>query len=106
MARLRTGEPMLATPTVEQALATTMTPAQNEMIEMMRLKWVIDEPAAAAERLGDLAGRLGVDEVMVVPGAGSRDADALGRVPGRERTLELLASAVLSTRPEPALAAS
>ncbi len=106
MARLRTGAPMLATPSVEQALATAMTPAQNEMIDMMRVKWVIDEPAAAAERLTDIASRLGVDEVMVVPGAGSRNVDPLDRVPGRERTLELLGSALISSQTAPVLAAS
>lgn len=99
MARLRTGAPMLATPSVEQALATTMTPAQNEAIEAMKVKWIIDEPKAAAQRLADLAGRFGADEVMVVPGAGARDADPMGRSLARERTLELLAATMLSAVP-------
>ncbi|BDI22169.1 LLM class flavin-dependent oxidoreductase [Herbiconiux sp. L3-i23] len=102
MARLRTGAPMLMTPTVEQALATTMTPAQDEMVEIMRSKWIIDGPGAAAGRIGDLASRYGADEVMVVPGAGGREADAIDRFPARERTLDLLASQILTPTPTPA----
>jgi luciferase family oxidoreductase group 1 len=96
MARLRTGQPMLATPTVEQALATTMTPMQDEIIAGMRSKWIIEDAAGAAARIDELASRFRVDELMLAPGAGARDADSLIESPGRERTLELAAAQVLA----------
>ena len=102
MARLRTGTPLTALDTVEQAAEARMTPPQSELIETMSQRWFIGESAEVAERLADFAARLDVDEVMVSPGAGASAADPIDRAPARERTLELLAAHL----PQGALAAA
>ena len=92
MARLRTGQPLHALPTVEEAKATTMTPAQDEMIARMRERWIIDEPGAAAAALQALAARFAVDEIMIVPVAGTRSGSDPREAVTRERTLKLLST--------------
>jgi predicted TIM-barrel fold metal-dependent hydrolase len=62
----------------------------------MRGRWIIDEPAAAAARIRDLAERFGVDEVMISPAASASAADDPASAPGRLKTLELLAAALRS----------
>ncbi|MFC5928959.1 LLM class flavin-dependent oxidoreductase [Cryobacterium melibiosiphilum] len=96
MARLRTGAPMGALLTVEQAAVADVTGAQAEIIEQMVRGWVIDTPAGAATRLHALADRFGVDEIMVVPGASEHSHDDLDTAPARVRALELLAAEVLA----------
>ncbi|MET1015230.1 MAG: LLM class flavin-dependent oxidoreductase [Leifsonia flava] len=91
MARLRSNEPLTPLATVEEAAATRMTPLQDELIARSLDSWIIDEPAAAALRVRELARRFGVDEVMVSPGASAFDADPADRAPGRVQTLALLA---------------
>ncbi|WP_233255472.1 MsnO8 family LLM class oxidoreductase [Naasia lichenicola] len=96
MARLRTGERMDALPTVEEAAATTMTAAQDAMIDRMRGMWIIDEADAAARRLRELAEQFDVDEIMVSPGASAHAGDPIDRSPARESTVRLLAERLLA----------
>ncbi|MFD1712974.1 LLM class flavin-dependent oxidoreductase [Amnibacterium flavum] len=98
MARLRTGQPLFALPSVEEAQATEMTPAQNEMIDRMRGAWIIDDASGAASRIAALAERFGVDEVMLVPGAGARNGEEKARAISRELTLSLVAGELLSAQ--------
>ena len=95
MARLRTGVPLTAIDTVEDAATAVMTPAQQEGIANASQRWVIDEPVSAAARIRDLADRFGVDEVMISPAASAFAADDPATAPGRVRTLELLAAELL-----------
>jgi luciferase family oxidoreductase group 1 len=94
MARLRTGRPMGPLETVEQAKAAPLDGLGQQMIEDMRSRWLIGTPDAAAAEVRRLAERHGVDEVMVVPVAGSYDDEPLDSTPGRAQTLELLARVV------------
>ena len=92
MARLRTGQPMGALATVQEAAQTVMTPAQQSMIAAMSRDWIIDTPPAAAARLRAMADTFGVHEVMVVPGASEPDGVDPHTSPSRVRALELLAA--------------
>jgi len=94
MARLRTGKPMGRAETVEQAVAEPLDPMAEQIVADMRSRWVVGEPHQAAAQLRDLAARHGVDEVMVVPVAGTYESEPLDETPGRVRTLELLAEAL------------
>jgi len=94
MARLRTGKPMGRAETVEDALATPLDGLGQQMIDDMRSRWLIGEPDAAAAELRSLADRQGVEEVMVVPVAGTYADEPLDATPGRVQTLELLAAAL------------
>jgi alkanesulfonate monooxygenase SsuD/methylene tetrahydromethanopterin reductase-like flavin-dependent oxidoreductase (luciferase family) len=95
MARLRTGQPMLPLATVEEAAATQLTPAQDQLVRGMLERWIIGTPADAASRIRALADAVDVDEVMVVPGASARATDDLSAAPGRVRAIELLAEQLL-----------
>jgi luciferase family oxidoreductase group 1 len=92
MAFMRTGRPMLPLPTVEEAAGTETTPSEDQLIEEMRQAWIIDEPAAAAERLRDFAKRLDADEVMIAPAGSAHTGEDPRRYAARERTLELVAA--------------
>lgn len=95
MARLRTGQPFGPLATVEEAAATTLGPAQAQLVDGMREKAIIGTPGKAAARIRELADEFGVDEVMIVPEA-SAHGDADPRTsPGRVRALELLADEFL-----------
>lgn len=94
-ARLRTGRPLTVLDTVEAAEREELDAASRSVIAGMRERWVIDAAEPAAQRIRDLAAGFGVDEVMIVPGAGSREGEPLNRGAGRERTLELLAEQML-----------
>ncbi len=97
MARLRTGKTLRVLDTVETAEREELDVASRHVIDAMLERWVVDAPDAAATRVKELAARFGVDEVMVSPGAGSRDGEPADRTLGRERTLELLAERLLTT---------
>lgn len=101
MARIRTGQPLTPIETAEQAQAAPMDGRAEAMIDAMRGAWVIGDAPSAAEQIRRLANAAEVDEVMVVPVAGSRDAEPVTETPGRVRTLELLHEA-LSTADTPA----
>ncbi|OLT50939.1 LLM class flavin-dependent oxidoreductase [Cellulosimicrobium sp. CUA-896] len=96
MARLRSGQPLTALETVEEAQASPLGALAEDAVESMRSRWVIGAPDDAAAELRRLAGRHGVEEVMVVPVAASRADEPLDATPGRERTLELLAGALVA----------
>lgn len=96
MARLRTGKPLRVIDTVEAAEREELDAASRYAVDAMLERWVVDAPDAAASRIRELASRFGVDEVMVSPGAGAREAEPADRTPGRERTLELLAERMLT----------
>jgi luciferase family oxidoreductase group 1 len=91
MARLRTGKPMRALDTVEAAERDELDVSGRHVVDAMLERWVVDAPDAAVTRVRELASRFGVDEVMVSPVAGAREAEPVDRSPGRERTLELVA---------------
>ncbi|MBN9607248.1 MAG: MsnO8 family LLM class oxidoreductase [Actinomycetales bacterium] len=95
MARLRTGQPLRALDTVETAAREEAGAAADAVIERMRDRWIIGDLATATRRLRELATRFEVDEVMLAPGAGAREAEPADRAPARERTLELLAAELL-----------
>ncbi|TQO18775.1 luciferase family oxidoreductase group 1 [Rhodoglobus vestalii] len=96
MARLRSGMPLGPLATIEQAAAAEIPPAQQEMVDAMAERWVIDEPTAAAARIRSLVARFGVDEVMVTPGLSAHDSDAPSTSPGRVTALKLLAEQLLA----------
>lgn len=96
MARLRSGMPLGPLATVEEAAATTLGPAQQQLIDSMLERWVIDEPTNAAARIRSLAKELEVDEVMVVPGVSASGSDDPATSPARVRALELLAGELLA----------
>lgn len=92
MARLRTGAPLGPLATIEEAAGTEVTPAQQQMVDAMLERWVIDEPVEAARRIRDLAERFDVDEVMLVPGLSAHASDAAATSPARVDALQLLAA--------------
>ncbi len=96
MARLRTGAPLTPVPTVEQAhnQPPDATPAMRSVLESVQRSWIVGTPAHVADRLAELAGTYGVDEVMVNPNAGEYDGTDLHRAPNRERSLALLTEAL------------
>ncbi|MGV8876641.1 MAG: LLM class flavin-dependent oxidoreductase [Rhodoglobus sp.] len=95
MARLRSGLPLGALATIEQAADAEIAPAQQEMIDAMVERWVIDEPVAAADRIRGLAAKFGVDEVMVSPGMSAHDSEPADTSPARVAALEFLAGQLL-----------
>ena len=90
MLSLRTGGPMLPQRLVEDAEAVDLPPEHEAVVQAMRARWVIGDPDAARARIAELAGRFGVDEVMVHPVAGALAGTPADASPARERTLELL----------------
>ncbi|WP_309065558.1 LLM class flavin-dependent oxidoreductase [Microbacterium sp.] len=95
MARLRTGRPLTALETVEQArdgLAAAADADEQRLIDGIRSTWFIGETAAVAADLAAFADRHGVDEVMISPVAGAYADEPLDAAPGRVQTLEQLAS--------------
>lgn len=89
--RLRTGKPLRPIDTVEDAAREEQDAATRHVVDAMLEKWIVDAAEPAAARIRALAASFGVDEVMISPGAGSREGEPLDRTPGRERTLEILA---------------
>ncbi|WP_036964771.1 LLM class flavin-dependent oxidoreductase [Promicromonospora kroppenstedtii] len=98
MARLRSGQKLGALETVEEALrAQADEPADGmlaQSIEAMRARWLIGDAEHVAAEVRGLAERHGVEEVMLVPVAGSRDDEPLDATFGRAQTLELVAGAL------------
>ncbi len=91
MLKLRTGAPLTAQQLVEDAELTPVASAHEGLLETMRSKWIIGDPAYAKKRLTDLADEYEVDEVMVNPVAGAVEGTDPRNAPGREQTLRLLA---------------
>lgn len=93
MARLRGGRPLVALETVEQAAAAEASDhLAAPLLEALRTRWFVGEPAATRERLASFATRHGVDEIMISPVAGAYDVEPMDSADGRAQTLELLAA--------------
>lgn len=93
MVALRTGQPLTALRTVEEAeqiVAAGLPEGHAGLVEAMRERWVIGDASGAQAEIERLAASYGVDEVMVNPVAGAVAGTAATASPARERTLELL----------------
>ena len=95
MANLRIGAPITTLPLVGADVAEKMSAGHRELAEKMLSTWIVGTPAEAAAQLQETTARFDVDEVMIHPVAGARPEDPLDEVPGRTRTLELLAGELL-----------
>jgi luciferase family oxidoreductase group 1 len=95
MVALRTGAPLgpqLLVEEAEKALEDGSVPdAHRPLIDAMRSRWVIGDPASARAQLERLAATYGVDEVMVHPVAAAHVGTDPSASPTREETLRLLA---------------
>ncbi|WP_183098866.1 LLM class flavin-dependent oxidoreductase [Nocardioides pelophilus] len=94
MVALRTGQPLTAQPSVEDAertVAAGLPEGHAGLIGAMRRRWVIGDAETARAEIERLASSYDVDEVMVNPVAGAVARTAPASAPGRVRTLELLA---------------
>lgn len=96
MASLRTGGAMGPLRLAGDDVRSVMTDQQRMVGEEMAENWIIGDPDTAAAQLEELAGRFDVDEIMIQPVAGAMEGEDIRRDPGRVRTLELLASKILS----------
>jgi len=94
-ARIRTNRPNRPGETVEEALAAPGDPVVDEMAADVLSRWIVGDPASAADAVRALAAEHDVDEVMISPAAGATRDDPLDRVLAREDTLRLLAGALL-----------
>lgn len=90
MAKLRSGQPLTASPTVEQAMQD-QGQFSAQVMDRVTAPWLIGTPAQVAEQVQQLADRYGVDEIMVHPVAGPKDTDPMTRNPAREFALSALA---------------
>jgi luciferase family oxidoreductase group 1 len=91
MVALRTGAPLGPQLLVEEAEKVELPEAHRPLVEAMRSRWVIGDPATARAQLEELAATYGVDEVMVHPVAAAHVGTDPDRSPAREETLRLLA---------------
>jgi len=94
-ARIRTNRPHIAAETVEQVQRAEPDPVLDGLAEKVLERWIVGDADTAAARIRELAGRFGVDEVMISPAGGASEADPIDRVPSRERTVRLLAERLL-----------
>ncbi len=96
MVALRTGSPLgpqLLVEEAEKALDSGSVPdAHRTLIDAMRSRWVVGDPASARAQLESLAATYAVDEVMVHPVAAAHVGTDPTRSPAREETLALLAA--------------
>jgi luciferase family oxidoreductase group 1 len=96
MVALRTGSPLgpqLLVEEAEKALEGGSVPeAHRSLMDAMRSRWVIGDPATARAQLAELAATYGVDEVMVHPVAAAHVGTDPALSPAREETLRLLGS--------------
>ncbi len=97
MVRLRTGQPLIAQPSVEEAAATVLPEEHEALAASMRRRWVVGTPDEARDQIAELASTYGVDEVMVHPVAGALEGDDPRRSENRERTVALLAETLVSS---------
>ena len=89
MVALRTGAPLGPQLLVEEAEKIEVPDAHRPLIEAMRSRWVIGDPASARTQLEALAATYDVDEVMVHPVAAAHVGTDPARSPAREETLRL-----------------
>ena len=90
MLALRTGQPLLPQPLVEEAEKRELDNGQRDLVASLAEPWVIGTPHDARARLADLAAEYGVDEVMVNPVTGAWVGTDPATSPTREQTLRLL----------------
>jgi luciferase family oxidoreductase group 1 len=94
MARLRTGKPLTALETVEEARAAMITEADAAAESIMtaaRRRWLVGTGPDVRTQVAEFAAKYGVDEVMISPVAGAFDGEPMDAATGRTQTLELLA---------------
>lgn len=91
--RLRMNRPLTALDTVEQALAADDDAIARQHIVAARDRWFVGTGDSVRAELSAFAAKHSVDEVMIVPVAGSRTDEPADRTLGRERTLQLVAGA-------------
>ena len=91
MVALRTGQPLFAQPTIEEAEARGLPEEHRQLAGQMAQRWVVATPDAAARQVAELAATYAVDEVMVNPVAGASEETPRDSAPYREETLRLLA---------------
>ena len=94
MVALRTGQPLTAQPTIEDAEARGLPEEHRHLAEQMIERWIVGAPGEAAKRVTDLATTYDVDEVMLNPVAGAYADTPADRAPHREETLQHLARAL------------
>jgi luciferase family oxidoreductase group 1 len=94
MVALRTGQPLFAQPTIDEAEARGLPEEHRTLAEQMTQRWIVGTPEIAAKKVEELASTYAVDEVMVNPVAGASADTPHDRAPHREETLRLLADAV------------
>jgi luciferase family oxidoreductase group 1 len=91
MVALRTGAPLRAQLTVEEAEVVALPEEHARLLDGMRRRWVIGTPDEAAAEIAQFAATYGVDEVMVHPVGGAYADEPATATPAREATLALLA---------------
>ena len=94
MVALRTGQPLFAQPTIEEALTRSVPDEHRALADQMSARWIIGTPDAAAKQVVELAATYDVDEVMLHPIAGASTTSAADSSPYREETLRLLVGAL------------
>jgi luciferase family oxidoreductase group 1 len=94
MVALRTGQPLGHQLLVEEAEKVELPEAHRSLVDAMRPRWVIGDPAGARTQIEALAASYGVDEVMVHPVAGAHVGTEPDRSPAREETLTLLGARI------------
>jgi luciferase family oxidoreductase group 1 len=92
MVALRTGQPLFAQPTIEEAEEHGVPEQHRALAEQMSSRWIVGTPDLAAAQVRDLAATYAVDEVMLHPIAGAQVAALADGAPHREETLRLLAA--------------
>ena len=86
MVALRTGAPLGPQLLVEEAEKIEVPDAHRPLIDAMRSRWVVGDPASARAQLETLAATYGVDEVMVHPVAAAHvGTDPTAARPARRR---------------------
>lgn len=93
-ARMLTGRPPQALETVEQALAAPADAAMDQATQTLGSRWMVGTGETVATELREFAERNAVEEVMIVPMAGSYDSEQRDSTPGRAQTLELVTAAL------------
>jgi luciferase family oxidoreductase group 1 len=90
MVALRTGQPLTAQPTIEEAESRGLSDEHRGLAEQMTGRWIVGTPDEAAKQVAELAATYAVDEVMLHPIAGAYADTPHDRAPHREETLRLL----------------
>ena len=99
MVALRTGAPLGPQLLVEEAEKLDVPDAHRPLIDAMRSRWVVGDPASAHAQLETLAATYDVDEVMVHPVAAAHVGTDPARSPAREETLRSLAELGITPAP-------